>query len=1351
MSTYCVDLKTEIIHNISLMEWPGDLPQDYACVELLVPGIPTEQDVQQLLRDTEEKLKLNADSIEQSLKELQQKMGESWTGEPPPSPTECLQWFSPWNPSTVRPVATGHLELLDFLKAVLQYLKTDEEEREDLVLQLLLNISSQCGVTFPNSASSSTLLKPGPSVHTVQEDGTLESHKLWEEVCLLLRRHLLDRLALPLPIPRRIHCLQQLFFLHPPWEVLTLYQGLRCQAVLSLLHTSMASSPGAATGFDRLVLGLSNMAPALCAAITEELHVLNGVADPHTILGFLNTAYLDTVSRELAAMMGKECENALKDNTMLSSSKGRKISVRPRTAVEPLDVAPETGRNFSLTAHQLTALTQLACTLLGLERQVEELATQLAFINCAGETPCSVGGILKKTKDSLDMTAVDGTKTTGEMLFQSPKALVLEFDWRSAFRALVPQMAHCVKVVLEDVCTKSLQQEEEVSNTSGSAHITLTTTPHTDDPALTCPGRDVPKMVAKFCGDIIRECDALLPLAEACGDGILLEVRCSFVESCARIASAVLGRLEVRAGQVPSGAPLKNLTILLGTSVYVHQRLCHYHDRLKETSVSVARVPLTLLPIQRYLDVTEALREQLTSYCCQVCSSTILQDAESHHWANPKAFYEGERCSFSVQMWHYFLSGLRADLWLAVPGCVGRCVLAQVVCESLQVLVQRYSRARPSYRRHLQIRFDITAVLLCVEQLMWSVCDRMECYVCPDLSAGCDIRVASIHSMCDQLLTTLVIVTAPLPHLHRTFQGPAREDSGPARVHPPGEDSTPARFHSAGGDSAQARVHSSGEDTAQARVHSAGVNWLSVIHPDLFPMKAMREGLLGELASECQLRLLTSDPGYSPRLLLASILHKDCHLLRVLLENSHFCKEADVGALSSVRSNTGGTFMEAVFSVLSSLNQVPDALTKALETYFHRGRVWGLLYSLPDPTLPVPVVVSCIRAVFSQPVQRLLDPLVNMVLTRRASEEPSSPLFRRDPPDSVLSRVPREWSYTPVTPGRRESVDSVVNMAIQALIFIYTNLPLAVAAIPLPVRFLFYTAEKHLSQHARQLRSTGLLIWALLSSLCQFLEAPNSSKLLTSLPLDEGVKENMSLLSECVQGAMGQGQQKGVPKPVVHKVLEVLEENRPKWSSMQLQKARKLCSESAFQRGGSGSGQEGGSAVAGATEQKMALMLLEICHKPGGAEYLRQIHHIIQVNEPLLRSRLCVSSEPTDVSPMVTFNLEADTPDHTSPGFNPLHVFNHIGSTEFDQAAVGGGAWDWTTLLPAYQGMSQMTFTTLLANSCHTGALWSIRHAIHHVIYQVQIEPLNRTSLSDSPLRYGAATMGDAEWCGSGR
>ncbi len=131
-----------------------------------------------------------------------------------------------------------------------------------------------------------------------------------------------------------------------------------------------------------------------------------------------------------------------------------------------------------------------------------------------------------------------------------------------------------------------------------------------------------------------------------------------------------------------------------------------------------------------------------------------------------------------------------------------------------------------------------------------------------------------------------------------------------------------------------------------------------------------------------------------------------------------------------------------------------------------------------------------------------------------------------------------------------------MNLAIQALSFLFTNLPSTIASLPLPVRFLFTVAEKRLSQHARELKSTGLLLWVILSASVRSRKW-DTLELLSGQPLERGAKDRLSLLSECLQVSLGQ--QKGVPKPLVHKVLQGLEEKRPKWTTMQLQKARKLC------------------------------------------------------------------------------------------------------------------------------------------------------------------------------------------------
>lgn len=45
------------------MEWPADFPEDHAFVEPPVPGLPSELDFEQLLKDAEEKLNLNANRL----------------------------------------------------------------------------------------------------------------------------------------------------------------------------------------------------------------------------------------------------------------------------------------------------------------------------------------------------------------------------------------------------------------------------------------------------------------------------------------------------------------------------------------------------------------------------------------------------------------------------------------------------------------------------------------------------------------------------------------------------------------------------------------------------------------------------------------------------------------------------------------------------------------------------------------------------------------------------------------------------------------------------------------------------------------------------------------------------------------------------------------------------------------------------------------------------------------------------------------------------------------------------------------------------------------------------------------
>ena len=130
-------------------------------------------------------------------------------------------------------------------------------------------------------------------------------------------------------------------------------------------------------------------------------------------------------------------------------------------------------------------------------------------------------------------------------------------------------------------------------------------------------------------------------------------------------------------------------------------------------------------------DYCNGLREEIVSYHCQFISSCLLHDAHSNDWTNTKPFFEvcgshvctlthtdtftlphthtqGERCSFSIQMWHYHLCGLQHDLWTLLPAeCfeVAVMILMSVLSSSLSHLSRRYSCITPSYSRVNQFKY----------------------------------------------------------------------------------------------------------------------------------------------------------------------------------------------------------------------------------------------------------------------------------------------------------------------------------------------------------------------------------------------------------------------------------------------------------------------------------------------------------------------------------------------------------------------------------------------------------------------------------------------------------------------
>ncbi|XP_048786516.1 uncharacterized protein KIAA0825 homolog isoform X3 [Lagopus muta] len=1248
------------------MEWGGEYSLDSSNLDCLLNVLPGELEFQQILDDLDEKIKKNSSSMEQCLKDLRSEVNEICTDEILQSTNDCLQWLNNCNFVSLRPSSTPHGELMEFLRTLQRLLK-NEQNQEEMILHFLLDLSSQCGVSFPCSPSGMSF-EFTSSLHAIEDDSTIDVKSLWDDVRLHLRRFLVNRLqsqeetnpnASQQQMQLKTQCIQQLLFLYPESEVLSKYQNMQSKMVRDLLQNCVLSSCGE-TNFDKVVHGYQSSIPTLCTIIREDFYILSGTIDPSSSLKFINETYLDTITEEITVLLERLCELQFKENA-LHVIKANKISKKHRRTVHAVASQEyhKKGRNFCLTLYQLKCLSQLIKLFLFMEEKIEELCAEILLMPLFTEKNKNVQGVLKKASGELLMgeTRVDEASVLREQLLQVKEPILLNFGWRNAFKDLSSSVAHCITIAIQDFSTKILQHELQEQSSAAGYAMSLVNNQQIRESCRAFQQEEQPKRIAKFCSDIMGELDTLLPLALACRDDSLEEIRANFVEACSKVATAVLARLEEKSEDVPSKAPLQNLYAALSTAIYVCQHFTVYSNLMREGS----KKPLFLVPIQQYQEFINVLQFQVTNYCVRVCATSILQDAESHHWDDYKAFYEGERCSFSVQMWHYFCCALHHDLWTILPPKLAQEILTDVLEQSLDVLSSRYSQACPSYKRTPQIRIDIAAILMSTENMLWSVCSSVQEFLNPHEDR--DLKIYKIHSHCNNMLSVLAILTSPLKNLYETF------------------------------------VNNSGEHLPH--VLSKGfyhpLRWLFCIpssSPSLPKSPSARE-----MAAQGQLKLLLSQPYCNLNLLLETLLYNDCLLVRILLKSSRsevLTGDEQISLLDEI-NNKEPTLTETIFTILSDCILSPKSLGIAFEAYMEKEQLWDSLYNMTVSSCgdSEPEVIRCLKLILINSVKGIVKQIVSLMHSWEATENYGTYQHKQIVPESLLKTVPKEWNYTPREMKRKESGKCFTRLAAQAVSIVISKLPTVIACLPPPIKYFFFLAERKMSRNFAELKKAGLLVWNLIVIICRIFEDGNTAELLTGATLDRWSKEKLSLVRVCLESIMGK--QKSGPKQVTQKVIQSIEQQRPNWIESQLLKARKLstdCSPDPIE--GAVLEQEG--IAFGFTEQKINMMVLDICHKPGGSKYLRQIYHIIRLNEQYLNEQLSYENSPEEnVTSNQSLLLTLKGKEEQAV-FNPFQVHSQSCAKVFNQSTITEWNWDWSDLLSSCLGLNQMTFRVLLAH-----------------------------------------------------
>ncbi|KAK8384883.1 hypothetical protein O3P69_014449 [Scylla paramamosain] len=203
------------------------------------------------------------------------------------------------------------------------------------------------------------------------------------------------------------------------------------------------------------------------------------------------------------------------------------------------------------------------------------------------------------------------------------------------------------------------------------------------------------------------------------------------------------------------------LFMCLASAALVRSRLNAYKEVLKQPTTKNLTAALG-----RCGEKVEFMMQNILSYNCDMLS-LVLHDAPSHDWLSAKPYQEGACCSLTIQMWAFFMQGLRNDLWRFTSPRISESILASIFTDTLSLMVTRYSQIEMSDIRQPQYCADIIAILTIVASFLPSL------IASPVMLFSVRIHESvalPIHRRADLLLKVAALKCAPIENLARVFQ-----------------------------------------------------------------------------------------------------------------------------------------------------------------------------------------------------------------------------------------------------------------------------------------------------------------------------------------------------------------------------------------------------------------------------------------------------------------------------------------------------------------------------------------------------------------------------------------------------
>uniref|UniRef100_A0A2K5YGI2 KIAA0825 n=1 Tax=Mandrillus leucophaeus TaxID=9568 RepID=A0A2K5YGI2_MANLE len=217
-----------------------------------------------------------------------------------------------------------------------QNLLKNEQNQEEMILDLLWDLSCHSSVSFPSTLSGTSFhFLSRTSLHSVEDNSSMDVKSIWDDIRLHLRRFLVSRLQSHNEINNsqqkillKKQCLQQLLFLYPESEVIIKYQNIQSKLLANLLQNCFPSY-SRDSNLDVIVHGYQSTMLKLYLIIKEDFNTLCEILAPSSTVKFIKETYLDTVTEEMAKFLENFCELQFRENavrvvkTSKSSSKHR--------------------------------------------------------------------------------------------------------------------------------------------------------------------------------------------------------------------------------------------------------------------------------------------------------------------------------------------------------------------------------------------------------------------------------------------------------------------------------------------------------------------------------------------------------------------------------------------------------------------------------------------------------------------------------------------------------------------------------------------------------------------------------------------------------------------------------------------------------------------------------------------------------------------------------------------------------------------------------------------------------------------------------------------------------------------